>query len=88
MGIYDARISDKGQVTIPVEVRRKLGIASAGKVMFKIDHNGSVVVSAKKKGLSHLKGLFGKLDSPIDIDAEIMASVAEEDHPRRRISAK
>jgi AbrB family looped-hinge helix DNA binding protein len=88
MGIYDAKISDKGQVTVPIEVRRKLGIESAGKIMFKVNDAGMVVVSAKKKGLAHLKGLFAKPESPIDIDAEIMASVAEEDHPRRRMSAK
>jgi AbrB family looped-hinge helix DNA binding protein len=88
MGIYDAKISDKGQVTVPVEVRRKLGIESAGKLMFRIDRDGKVVISAKKKGLSHLKGIFAKPKTVVDIDAEIMKSVAEDDHPRRRMSAK
>jgi AbrB family looped-hinge helix DNA binding protein len=88
MGIYDAKISDKGQVTIPIEVRRRLGIESAGKIIFRIGGNGAVLVTAKKKGLTHLKGIFGKPKAIIDIDKEIMASVAEEDHPRRRISAK
>jgi AbrB family looped-hinge helix DNA binding protein len=88
MGIFDARISEKGQVTIPVEVRRRLGIESAGKVMFKVASDGVVVVSAKKKGLAHLKGIFAKPMAPIDIDAEIMASVAEDDHPSRRNKPK
>jgi bifunctional DNA-binding transcriptional regulator/antitoxin component of YhaV-PrlF toxin-antitoxin module len=88
MGIYDAMISGKGQLTVPIELRRKLGIETAGKVMFKVSENGSVTISAKRKGLTHLKGIFARPNAPIDIDAEIMASVAEEDHPRRRISAK
>jgi AbrB family looped-hinge helix DNA binding protein len=88
MGIYDARISNKGQVTVPVEVRRKLGIETAGKVMFRIDGDGKVMISAKKKGLTHLKGLFGKPKTVVDIDAEIMKSVAEDNHPRRRLAAK
>jgi AbrB family looped-hinge helix DNA binding protein len=88
MGIYDAKISAKGQVTVPVEVRRKLGIDGAGKIMFRVDGDGRVVIAAKKKGLTHLKGIFARPKTVVDIDAEIMKSVAEDDHPRRRLSTK
>ena len=83
MGIYDAKISEKGQITVPVEVRRKLGIEGRQKLQFRELPDGGVEIVAKKQGLKHLKSIFARPDSPVDFDAEIMASVAEENHPNR-----
>jgi len=38
-----ARISIKGQVTIPVEIRKKLGLKDGDKVVF-MDKNGEIVL--------------------------------------------
>jgi AbrB family looped-hinge helix DNA binding protein len=84
MGIYDAKISDKGQVTIPVEVRRKLGIDGAQKLMFRDLPGGGIEIVPKKQGLQGLKGLFGKPDKRINDDEEIMATVWERNRPDRR----
>lgn len=84
MGIYDAKISDKGQITVPVEVRRKLGIDGAQKLTFRDMPNGGVEIIAKKQGLKGLKGLFAKPDKPIDDDGEIMATVWERNRPDRK----
>ena len=84
MGIYDAKISDKGQVTVPVEVRRKLGIEGSQKLMFRDLPGGGVEIVAKKQGLQHLKGLFGKPEKPINDDDEIMATVWERNRPDRK----
>ena len=84
MGVYDAKISDKGQVTVPVEVRRKLGIEGAQKLMFRDLPGGGFEIISKKPGLKGLKGLFGKFDKPIDIDEEIMATVWERNRPDRK----
>jgi antitoxin PrlF len=84
MGIYDAKISNKGQLTVPVEVRRKLGIEGAQKLMFRDTPNGGVEIVAKKQGLSGLKGLFGKPASRINDDDEITATVWERNRPDRK----
>jgi antitoxin PrlF len=84
MGIYDAKISAKGQVTVPVEVRRKLGIDGAQKLMFRDLPGGGVEVVAKKQGLKGLKGIFPKPEKPINDDEEIMATVWERNRPDRK----
>jgi AbrB family looped-hinge helix DNA binding protein len=84
MGIYDAKISDKGQVTVPMEVRKKLGIDGAQKLMFRDLPQGGVEIIAKKQGLKSLKGLFGKPVQPIDDDKEIMATVWERNRTDRK----
>ncbi|QRN81698.1 MAG: AbrB/MazE/SpoVT family DNA-binding domain-containing protein, partial [Nocardiopsis sp. BM-2018] len=40
------RITEKGQVTIPVEVRRKLGLNPGDEVEFVLEGNGARVVRA------------------------------------------
>jgi AbrB family looped-hinge helix DNA binding protein len=75
MGRFEAKTSMKGQATIPVEVRRALGLPPGGLVQFIVDDNGKVSVVAKKSGLSHIKGIFGKADGPIDIDEAVYETV-------------
>ncbi len=84
MGMYESKISEKGQLTVPVEVRRKLGIAGAQKLVFRDMPDGGVEIVAKKKGLSGLKGLFEKPATKINEDEEIMATVWERNRPNRK----
>jgi AbrB family looped-hinge helix DNA binding protein len=84
MGMYESKISEKGQLTVPVEVRKKLGIEGAQKMMFRDLPGGGVEIVAKKKGLSGLKGLFGKPASRMNEDEEIMATVWERNRPDRK----
>jgi AbrB family looped-hinge helix DNA binding protein len=84
MGIYDARTSVKGQTTIPVEVRKVLGLEPGGSVMFVTQDDGQVKIVAKKKGLRHLKGIFGPWEGPpMDVDAAIEETVARRTDPNR-----
>jgi antitoxin PrlF len=84
MGIYDAKISQKGQVTVPVEVRRRLGIEGNQKLQFRDLPNGGVEIVAKKQGLKALRGLIPKPAKRIDDDEEIMATVWERNRPDRK----
>ncbi|MGK6316517.1 AbrB/MazE/SpoVT family DNA-binding domain-containing protein [Neorhizobium sp. DT-125] len=78
MGRFEAKTSMKGQATIPIEVRKALGLSPGGSVQFIVSDDGKVSVVAKKKGLSHLRGIFGKHEGPpLDIDEAIMESIAE-----------
>jgi bifunctional DNA-binding transcriptional regulator/antitoxin component of YhaV-PrlF toxin-antitoxin module len=83
MGRYEARTSVKGQTTIPVEVRRLIGLDPGGSVQFVTTPEGDVKVIAKKKSLRHLKALFGPSDTPFDVDAAIEETVRRRTDPQR-----
>ncbi|MCL2082551.1 MAG: AbrB/MazE/SpoVT family DNA-binding domain-containing protein [Oscillospiraceae bacterium] len=40
-----AKITSKGQITLPIELRRKLNLKEGGKVAFIENHNGYTVVN-------------------------------------------
>ena len=40
-----AKISANGQITVPVEVRRQLGLKSGDKLLFLQKQNGEIIVS-------------------------------------------
>lgn len=82
MGLFEAKTSLKGQVTVPVQVRKALGLEGGGRLQFRTLEDGRVELRAKKRGLSHIKGLFTQPPQPIDDDAEIMAEVWERNRPR------
>jgi AbrB family looped-hinge helix DNA binding protein len=84
MGRFEAKTSMKGQATIPIEVRKALGLAPGGAVQFIVGDDGKVSVIAKKRGLQHLKGIFGKPDEPVDVDAAIMETVRLRTDPDRK----
>ncbi|GLK80669.1 AbrB/MazE/SpoVT family DNA-binding domain-containing protein [Methylopila turkensis] len=75
MGRFDAKTSLKGQATIPVEVRRALGLEPGGSVQFVVGADGDVRVIAKTKTMRHLKGIFGPTAQPFDVDEAIYDTV-------------
>jgi len=38
-----AKISSKGQITIPIEIRKKLGVKEGDKVLF-VEENGNILI--------------------------------------------
>jgi antitoxin PrlF len=81
MGLFDAKTSAKGQVTVPVEVRRLIGLEAGGKVQFQTDSEGRVYITAKKRSIKALKGLVPKPPETINIDAAIAAAVSKRNRP-------
>lgn len=75
MGRFDARTSLKGQTTIPVEVRRTLGLQPGGNVQFITDDDGGVRVIAKTTTLRHLRDIFGPMNKSLDVDEAIEETV-------------
>lgn len=60
-------ISSKGQVTLPVEVRRHLRVKSKDKVAFVIEPDGEVrVTQVKYPTIRSLQGAAGSLKQPIE----------------------
>jgi AbrB family looped-hinge helix DNA binding protein len=68
-------LTSKGQVTIPVEVRRLLGLEPHDKVAFVVD-DGQVRVERARSVAERTAGIF-KSDLP-PLSAEEMRRVAEE----------
>ncbi len=83
MAVYDAKTSRKGQATIPIEVRKIIGLQPGGTLQFLTTPDGDVRVVARKSSLRHLKGLFGPLSAPMDIDEAIAETVARRTDPSR-----
>ncbi len=80
-----ATVTDKGQVTVPKEIRDRLGIEPGVKLDFQIEADGSLRVRPLRRGSA---GLFGLLHDPARSRAsveEMNAAVGRhlaEDHAR------
>lgn len=66
----DAKITSKGQITLPVEVRRALGVGEGDQVEFFVHRDGRVLVHARKTPTSRLFGrLKGRAGPMTDAEA-------------------
>ena len=78
-----ATLTSKGQLTLPKEVRARLGVDTGDQVVFTIADDGSVTVVAAKRPATRL---FGMLRAPSsgavsveDMDQAIADGVASDD---------
>ncbi len=53
-----ATVTAKGQVTLPVEARRRLGITAGTKLEFLVTDEGTMVVIPRVGSMRRLKGLL------------------------------
>ena len=58
-----ATITSKGQLTLPKEVRSRLGVAAGDQVEFRIESDGVITVLPAKGGAAHLFGLLRNADA-------------------------
>lgn len=81
-----ATVSSKGQVTIPADVRRHLGVGEPDKVAFVIDEDGTVQLRPAQGTLESIRGaLLALPGESIDLDREIDEATEEEiDRKMRR----
>lgn len=54
----EAAITSKGQITIPVDIRRAMGLKAKDRVVFTIMPDGTTVMRAKTKSIGELKGML------------------------------
>lgn len=71
-----AALTSKGQITIPVEVRRKLGLKSGDRIDFVERENGEFVLRPKKGSIMDLIGI-GKWDGPPVTIEEMNETIAK-----------
>jgi AbrB family looped-hinge helix DNA binding protein len=72
-------LTSKGQVTIPKEVRERLGLSEGDRLEFVFDERGRVIVRPEKKsGLDRLSGRLKHMapEKPVTID-EMRAAILE-----------
>lgn len=66
------RVTQKGQVTIPVEVRKALGIITGTEVRFELDKHGARLVTGRDEAKARVAGLRGAGDVALSTE-EILA---------------
>jgi len=54
---YNAKVTSKGQITLPAEMRKALNLNAGDKVTFAKDKDGRFYVEAKTDSLAALRGI-------------------------------
>ncbi|UDF03523.1 AbrB/MazE/SpoVT family DNA-binding domain-containing protein [Asticcacaulis sp. AND118] len=72
-----ATVTSKGQVTIPVDVRRALSINTGDRLEFVEIEPGKVLIVAATKSITDLKGRFAKPRQAVSI-AEMNEAIGRE----------
>ena len=67
--VATATLTSKGQITIPLKVRRKLGLDAGDRVEFVELAPGEFALKAVTEDVRSLKGMIRRPASPISIDA-------------------
>lgn len=68
----DATVTSKGQVTIPKEIRDRLGLKAGQEIEFRLGDDGSVEVRPKRPALERLRDVRASIAEradAIDVDA-------------------
>ena len=75
-----AKVTSKGQITLPAKLRAKLKLTAGSRVNFEEQPDGSYVIRRKTGDIRDLRGIL-RYDGPAvsveDIDKAIAAAVAE-----------
>jgi len=66
------RVTQKGQVTIPLEIRKALGIHAGSEVQFKLDEDGARLVVGRHRAEDGIARMRGAGDVDLSTD-EILA---------------
>lgn len=63
-----AAVTSKGQITIPIEVRKKLGLKPGDRVRFVVGERGEFILKPKKGSVMDLKGVARWRGKPITVE--------------------
>ncbi|MGN0483746.1 MAG: AbrB/MazE/SpoVT family DNA-binding domain-containing protein [Lachnospiraceae bacterium] len=74
-----AKVTSKGQITIPIEIRRKLGIKNGDKVLFMEESGRVYMMNSSMNALREAQKAFaGEADRlGLKDDADVMAMIKE-----------
>lgn len=71
-----AKLTSKGQITIPKDIRQHLKIDQGDKIEFFVGENGVVIISPIKSDVRELKGIIPKPNKPVSIEDMKKAIIA------------
>ena len=83
---YVGTITERGQVTLPADIRRRLGVKPRDKVIFRIDEHGGVRVESMKYTLETLKGSLPHLPGGTSPDFSEEIRIAREERADRIVA--
>lgn len=63
-----AVVTAKGQITIPVEIRRKIHLETGDRVEFIEDEKGNILLVPATGDIRSLKGVAGKYGKAVSLD--------------------
>jgi AbrB family looped-hinge helix DNA binding protein len=66
--MYHAKLTSKGQITLPAELRRKLKLVPGSRVQFEERPDGSFVIRRKTRDISELYGILKYDGPPVSIE--------------------
>lgn len=67
--MYHAKVTSKGQITLPIELRAKLKLGAGSRVDFEEQPDGSFVIRRKTRDIRELYGLLKYDGPPVSIEA-------------------
>ena len=70
------RITSKGRITIPIAVRKKLGLKPGTRVWFIENENGEYVMKVKTGSIMNPRGMFKWTGKPVTIE-EMNEAIAQ-----------
>jgi AbrB family looped-hinge helix DNA binding protein len=80
----DAKVTSKGQVTIPAEVRQALGISDGDRLQFFVHRDGRVFLQKRDRPVTAIFGrLKGAVPAAISDEDAIAAEIEERDRRSR-----
>ncbi|KTT15049.1 AbrB/MazE/SpoVT family DNA-binding domain-containing protein [Pseudacidovorax intermedius] len=56
--MLEASMTSKGQITIPADIRRQMGLGTGERVVFTTLDDGTTVMRAKTRSIQDLRGLL------------------------------
>ncbi|MDF0728692.1 AbrB/MazE/SpoVT family DNA-binding domain-containing protein [Cytobacillus sp. S13-E01] len=83
MELVSGKMTSKGQITIPKELREKLGLSEGDQFKFLIENDEVRIKPVKKKLLSQA---IGRIASKEEIDLEKMREVAHKEASKHTLS--
>ena len=83
-----ARLTSKGQITLPIELRRRFDLQAGDEVEFEMSEQTAKVRPVKRRSLSELAGILHQPGIRKPTDEELRVSIgkylkAEDDRSRR-----
>ena len=68
----EATVSTKGQITIPADIRRALGLTAGERVVFTRLDDGTTLLRAKRRSILDLEGLLEPAQDAPRVEIEDM----------------